>query len=325
MPNNNTPEAKKWLFHGAAKEYFGIWLSNLVLTIITLGIFSAWAKVRRNRYMMGNTEIAGSVLQYHATGGKIFIGRVIAVALLLAYSMINEWFPKLYIPLLIIFATILPWLVDRGMAFRCRMVSWHNIHFRWLGSYRIALKGMLPLFIAFLPYIAIADMLADAAALGQFNRSELNESLVYLGAAFLFSLCLYPWAARCMAQMVVDNVAWGSLRFKNTVTLKRYSLRVLLHLYLAMLVSYLLISAIIIGAIVFFDSQFFDVYFVTASLRFLPFLLPIFLILFAVYRAFRGMMRELIIDTTEAYDSQDDTNRVYFYAQYSWCVWFGLS
>jgi hypothetical protein len=34
-------------FTGSGAEYFGIWIVNLLLTILTLGIYSAWAKVRR--------------------------------------------------------------------------------------------------------------------------------------------------------------------------------------------------------------------------------------------------------------------------------------
>ena len=32
-------------FTGKASEYFGIWIVNLFLSLITLGIYSAWAKV----------------------------------------------------------------------------------------------------------------------------------------------------------------------------------------------------------------------------------------------------------------------------------------
>src|SRR5690606_23104155 len=44
-------------FHGNTSEYFSIWIVNLMLTIVTLGIYSAWATVRNNRYFYGNTEI----------------------------------------------------------------------------------------------------------------------------------------------------------------------------------------------------------------------------------------------------------------------------
>ena len=37
-------------FRGDGAEYFKIWIVNILLTIVTLGIYSAWAKVRNNRY-----------------------------------------------------------------------------------------------------------------------------------------------------------------------------------------------------------------------------------------------------------------------------------
>lgn len=36
-------------FAGSGSEYFKIWITNLLRSILTLGIYSAWAKVRRNR------------------------------------------------------------------------------------------------------------------------------------------------------------------------------------------------------------------------------------------------------------------------------------
>ena len=37
-------------FRATGAEYFRIRIANLLLTIITLGIYSAWARVRRLRY-----------------------------------------------------------------------------------------------------------------------------------------------------------------------------------------------------------------------------------------------------------------------------------
>ena len=47
-------------FTGSGSEYFKIWIVNVLLTIVTLGIYSAWAKVRRLRYFYNNTRFAGS-------------------------------------------------------------------------------------------------------------------------------------------------------------------------------------------------------------------------------------------------------------------------
>src|ERR1041384_3817097 len=80
-------------FTGNASEYFGIWIVNVLLTIVTLGIYSAWAKVRRNRYFYGNTVIADRAFEYHATGKQIFIGRLIVVGFFIVTNILTTIFP----------------------------------------------------------------------------------------------------------------------------------------------------------------------------------------------------------------------------------------
>ena len=53
-------------FTGKAGDYFGIWIVNLLLSVVTLGIYSAWAKVRRMKYFYNNTLIDGVGFDYHA-------------------------------------------------------------------------------------------------------------------------------------------------------------------------------------------------------------------------------------------------------------------
>ena len=49
-------------FRGNTGEFFKIWTVNMLLTIVTLGVFSAWAKVRTKRYFNGNTFLAAVIL-----------------------------------------------------------------------------------------------------------------------------------------------------------------------------------------------------------------------------------------------------------------------
>ena len=52
-------------FTGSGSEYFRIWIVNLILSVVTLGIYSAWAKVRRLEYFYRNTRVAGASFDYH--------------------------------------------------------------------------------------------------------------------------------------------------------------------------------------------------------------------------------------------------------------------
>src|SRR5258705_4823558 len=72
-------------FTGTGASYFGIWIVNLLLTIVTIGIYSAWAKVRRLQYFYRHTELAGSSFDFHRSPIKILIGRLVALVILIAY------------------------------------------------------------------------------------------------------------------------------------------------------------------------------------------------------------------------------------------------
>ena len=77
-------------FRGSAREWFGIWIVNLLLSIVTLGIYSAWAKVRAKKYFYQNTYVAGRNFDYHATGMQIFLGRLIVIVGLIFYSVASS-------------------------------------------------------------------------------------------------------------------------------------------------------------------------------------------------------------------------------------------
>jgi uncharacterized membrane protein YjgN (DUF898 family) len=72
-------------FTGSGREYFRIWVINLLLSLATLGIYSAWAKVRRLQYFDRNTTLAGAAFDFHGEAKAILRGRVLAVVLLTAY------------------------------------------------------------------------------------------------------------------------------------------------------------------------------------------------------------------------------------------------
>ena len=89
-------EVKRWkkrhsfYFHGSASEYFGIWIVNILLTIVTLGLYAPWAKVRRLRYFYGNTEFFKRRFDFTGIPGKILIGRLIALALYITFSVVSN-------------------------------------------------------------------------------------------------------------------------------------------------------------------------------------------------------------------------------------------
>lgn len=121
-------------FSGRAGEYFGIWFVNLLLSIVTLGIYSAWAKVRTERYFYGNTRLAGASFDYLASPIAILKGRLIAYAVVIALLFSSQFSPGLYLVLLLAVGLLMPALIVLGLRFRARNSAWRGVSFRFDGG-----------------------------------------------------------------------------------------------------------------------------------------------------------------------------------------------
>lgn len=121
-------------FTGDGREYFKIWIVNLLLTILTLGIYSAWAKVRRLQYFYRNTRLAGTGFDYHGTPAAILKGRLIAFGLFVVYGVAGELDPLLGIAMLLLIMAAMPWLIVRSLRFKLHNSSYRGLRFAFAGS-----------------------------------------------------------------------------------------------------------------------------------------------------------------------------------------------
>ncbi|HEX7488750.1 MAG TPA: DUF898 family protein, partial [Anaeromyxobacteraceae bacterium] len=116
-------------FTGSGGEYFRIWIVNLLLTLVTLGIWSAWAKVRKTRYFWSNTQLAGAAFQYHGNPGAILRGRLVAGAFFVAYWVAG----KISVTAGLVAGGALmllgPWLFYMSMRFKLANTSWRGLRF----------------------------------------------------------------------------------------------------------------------------------------------------------------------------------------------------
>jgi uncharacterized membrane protein YjgN (DUF898 family) len=137
-------------FTGKATEYFGIWIVNLLLTIVTLGIYSAWARVRRLQYFYRHTEVAGSSFDFHGSPIRILIGRVVALIMLIGYNYSVRLHSLVTLVVIVVLAVVMPLLLRNSFRFRLYNTSWRGTRFHFRGSvagaYRVfLLNGFLAL------------------------------------------------------------------------------------------------------------------------------------------------------------------------------------
>jgi len=130
-------------FSATGGEYFRIWIVNLLLTIVTLGIYSAWAKVRRNQYFYSSTRLAGSSFEYHGNPVAILKGRLIALALVGVYNLAFHISPSAGLAMFAVMAAVMPWLLWRSLQFSLYNSSYRGIRFGFDGSARQAYVAFL--------------------------------------------------------------------------------------------------------------------------------------------------------------------------------------
>lgn len=130
---------QQFQFTGRGGEYFRIWLVNVCLNIVTLGIFSAWADVRRNQYFYRHTLLAGAGFDYHGDPKLIFKGRVIAFLMFVglmfvAYSAAGQFNPAVGGGVFALILLAMPWLLVRSLRFRLHNTSYRGLRFAFHGE-----------------------------------------------------------------------------------------------------------------------------------------------------------------------------------------------
>lgn len=216
------PEAaiQSFQFTGKGGEFFKIWIVNLILSILTLGIYSAWAKVRTNRYFYGNTQVDDSGFEYHAKPMAILKGRLIAVALLLVYVLIGQLFPAagMAFALLLLLAT--PWIMWRSMQFNARMSSYRNVRFGFNGTLNDAYKYLL--YIPLIPLLTA--VLAGIVMWFVTGTADPGAYVPLVVTAFLVTYLMFPYLQKAITAYYIGNHRYGQGMLHVDLSAKKYYL-----------------------------------------------------------------------------------------------------
>jgi uncharacterized membrane protein YjgN (DUF898 family) len=188
-------------FHGSAPEYFRIWIVSLCLTLLTLGVYSAWAKVRKKRYLYSHTTLDGTPFQYLGQPIPILKGRLVAATGLLVYWVASHFITSV-LPYVFVAGLVLgPWVLSRSLAFNARYSAFRNMTFHFDGGYLDAAKALYAW--GFLP-VAVLGM-----ALGMVFSSTIG--LIVSGIAWALFGISYPWLIRRLKKLSIERTSFGGV------------------------------------------------------------------------------------------------------------------
>ncbi len=167
-------------FSASAGEYFRIWIVNLLFSLLTLGIYSAWAKVRKRRYFYGSTRLDGATFDYFASPKAVLKGRILAAIVVAVYALAGELYPQSRYGFWAAGLVLLPWLGVRAYQFNARNSGWRGVRF---------------------------DFVAGTAKAARTYAAMVGLVIVTLGLAF-------PWFMARMRSFVVSNHAFGTAQLE---------------------------------------------------------------------------------------------------------------
>jgi uncharacterized membrane protein YjgN (DUF898 family) len=121
-------------FTGSSGEYFRIWIVNVMLSIVTLGIYAAWAKVRTRQYFYANTRLGGHAFEYHGNPISILKGNLVIGVLAILYVYSQTALPLLTPVLALMGFVAFPFLIHQSLRFMASNSSYRNIRFRFHGT-----------------------------------------------------------------------------------------------------------------------------------------------------------------------------------------------
>ncbi|WP_179957589.1 YjgN family protein [Exilibacterium tricleocarpae] len=204
-------QVKPFSFAGTAAGYFSVWIVNILLTIVTLGIYSAWAKVRTNQYFYGHTQLDGSSFQYLATPMQILRGRIFACLALLAYLLADWISPIAGIAAIVILFAALPFIFVAAMSFRMRHTAYRGVTFAFKGdilqAYLILLLPTLLFFGAI--FLTVWGVMPEEEG----DQVSMVPMLIMLGV-FLLAGLFTPLVEFFLYRYVTTGVRYGQSAFR---------------------------------------------------------------------------------------------------------------
>jgi uncharacterized membrane protein YjgN (DUF898 family) len=241
--------SQRFSFHGTGSELFVIYVVNVLLTIVTFGIYSFWARTKVRNYLWAHTEFDGDRFAYHGTGGELFSGYLRAMGVIILFAFVAMvGVPLLLAPVLgeqiaaalavVIFyggvAVLIPIGTVGGRRYRLNRTSWRGIRFGFhspIGDFiRLFIGGGILTVLTlslYLPFHSnnLRQYLVEGARFGSLPMKYDGEGRDLWGPYVIALLLTIPtlglywfWFAARRSRYYWEHTSFAGVHFTNTVT-----------------------------------------------------------------------------------------------------------
>src|SRR6266704_5624633 len=144
-PAASAPTLRRPSFHGSGGTLLGIHVVNVLLSLVTLGVYYFWAKTRVRRYLFSQTQFEADRFAYHGTAKELLLGFLKAFVVFLFPIIVllgvRDW-PGVDANIKgvaaslasILFFIFTPVAVVGSRRYRLSRTSWRGIRFSFRGN-----------------------------------------------------------------------------------------------------------------------------------------------------------------------------------------------
>jgi uncharacterized membrane protein YjgN (DUF898 family) len=231
-------------FMGSGAALFGIHVVNVLFTLLTLGVYFFWAKVKVRAYLLSETEVEGDRFAYHGTGREMLVGFLKALVFFFipitllnvlpemlgaslnvrgAAILVGYLIASLFVPMAMIGArryrlSRTSW---RGIRFSLRARTWDFVRLWSSSTLLVALTLGLyyPVYITRRQDFMTRHMWFGSQRFG-FDGRGRELFWPFVGMLLLFPLTLglsWFWFAARKARFFAAHTTFGAARFRSTV------------------------------------------------------------------------------------------------------------
>lgn len=201
------PEVLPLRFTATGSDYFRVWMPNLLLNLLTLGLYWPFAQARRQAFFFRHTWVGEHALGFHAHPWTLFQAHLLMLVLALLNVLVYLFMPPLaWLPALLLLL-LWPALWHAALVFRLSQMRWQDQHLRFTGSAAQAYFILLPLGLPVFFAVTWACMSAQPGwgGLAQDSAFWLPMGLALTGMV----LCVPWWWAR-LQDYLLRNCKFGA-------------------------------------------------------------------------------------------------------------------
>jgi len=216
--HNNT---QHFIFHGQVKPYFIICLVNVILSVITFGIFIPWALVRNRRYICENMELQGARFAYRARGGTILLSWffILAVLTLVSLALLFISPDAEAIGSLLFILLTLPLLIIKGISYHAMMTSLNTLHFNFQTSALRAWWVMIGMPVVMIALVAV--ILSFAGGYPTSIGDIVFRAIMVLLLIFVAGGVIYGVVYSHLLELIGNGLSFGANTFSVSINSKR--------------------------------------------------------------------------------------------------------